>query len=205
MGRTFKVWMLTATLVGINSISNAAPATFTATLSGAAENPPVVTAGNGSATVTLDTAAHTLVINVTFANLTGTSTMAHIHCCAAAPTNSGVASMLPAFTGFPLGVSSGTFLNTFNTLDTSSWNPVFITNNGGTPVGAEAALATALAAGQAYLNIHSSTNGAGEIRGFLAPPAVPIAQVPTLSVYAFGALALLLAAAGFFALRRRSA
>jgi hypothetical protein len=53
--------------------------------------------------------------------------------------------------------------------------------SGGTPAGAEAALAAALAAGEAYLNIHSSTFVGGEIRGFLTlvpePSSVAIVLV----------------------------
>jgi len=34
-------------------------------------------------------------------------------------------------------------------------------------------LFAAIAAGEAYLNIHTSTFGGGEIRGFLVPEATP--------------------------------
>ena len=52
----------------------------------------------------------------------------------------------------------------------SSWNPAFITSNGGTTAGAEAVLATALADGTAYFNIHTTFRPGGEIRGFLTVP-----------------------------------
>jgi len=52
-------------------------------------------------------------------------------------------------------------------LAASSYNPAYITNNGGTPASAWAALRTAIAAGKAYLNIHSNLFPGGEIRGFL--------------------------------------
>jgi hypothetical protein len=58
------------------------------------------------------------------------------------------------------------------TLD-STFNPPFVTANGGTVAGAEAALEASLAAGTAYLNIHTSVFPGGEIRGFLEPAAVP--------------------------------
>ena len=51
----------------------------------------------------------------------------------------------------------------------SSYNPAFVTAHGGTVAGAEADLLAGLKAGQAYLNIHSSTFPGGEIRGFLRP------------------------------------
>jgi hypothetical protein len=50
----------------------------------------------------------------------------------------------------------------------ASYNPAFVTANGGTTAGAEAALLAGLEAGQAYLNIHTTMFPGGEIRGFLA-------------------------------------
>jgi hypothetical protein len=55
----------------------------------------------------------------------------------------------------------------------SSWNPAFIAANGGTPAGAEAALAFGMTTGRAYLNIHTTTFPAGEIRGFLVATPEP--------------------------------
>jgi hypothetical protein len=52
----------------------------------------------------------------------------------------------------------------------SRHNALFIAANGGTVGGAEAALAAALAADKAYFNIHTTTFGGGEIRGFLTVP-----------------------------------
>ena len=58
------------------------------------------------------------------------------------------------FTGFPSGVTSGTYLHLFDLTDASSWNPAFITAGGGPTTGAEAALLAGLAANQTYLNVH---------------------------------------------------
>jgi len=174
-------------------------------LSGPNENPPNASPGTGQALVTLDTTTHQLRVQVTFANLTSNTTMAHIHCCTTAPSNVGVATTVPAFVGFPLGVTSGSMDQTYNTLLAGTWNAAFITNNGGTPAGAEAALAAGLAAGQAYLNIHTVNFGPGEIRGFLQPQTFPfIGSIPTLSQWALAALALILAIASWFVLRRRN-
>jgi hypothetical protein len=148
----------------------ATPITYITSLSGANENPSNASPGTGSATVTLDTIAHTLSIDVTFDNLLGTTTAAHIHCCVAPPGNVGVATQVPTFTGFPLGVTSGTYDNTFDMTLASTYNPSFVTANGGVG-GAEAALIAGLNAGTAYLNIHTSFRPGGEIRGFLQ--AVP--------------------------------
>jgi hypothetical protein len=46
----------------------------------------------------------------------------------------------------------------------SSYNGSFITGNGGTTASAELALAAQIAAGKAYLNIHSQSFTGGEIR-----------------------------------------
>jgi hypothetical protein len=86
---------------------HAATLTFGASLSGANENQVVVTPGTGNVTVVLDTIAQTLQINGSFANLTLNTTAAHIHCCQPLGTNAGVASVVPTFSGFPLGVTSG--------------------------------------------------------------------------------------------------
>jgi CHRD domain/PEP-CTERM motif len=61
----------------------------------------------------------------------------------------------------------------FDMTQGSTWNPAFITANGFTPAGAEAALADGAADGEAYLNIHTSAFPGGEIRGFLTPTPEP--------------------------------
>jgi hypothetical protein len=42
-----------------------------------------------------------------------------------------VATTLPTFAGFPLGVTSGTYINTLDLTLASSYNPAFVTANGG--------------------------------------------------------------------------
>jgi hypothetical protein len=77
----------------------------------------------------------------------------------------------PTFAGFPLGVTAGTYDNTLDLTQASSFNPAFVTAQGSV-ANAEAALVQSLADGKAYLNIHSSVYPGGEIRGFLMPGAV---------------------------------
>jgi len=74
-------------------------------------------------------------VNVTFSDLVGTVTATHIHAATAKPgvVTAGVATVTPTFTGFPSGVTSGSYNHIFDIALASSWNPSFITSNGGTP------------------------------------------------------------------------
>jgi len=195
--------ILTGASLGLALPSEAA--IYTANLAGGNENPATPSTGTGSTTVTIDTTAHTLQVIVSFSGLTSGTTASHIHCCIVPNGNAGVATTTPTFAGFPLGVASGSYNQTFNTLSASTWNPAFITANGGTPASAEAVLAAGLAAGQAYLNIHTTNFPGGEIRGFLLAASTISSVVPTLSQWAIGFLAVVLIFVGYFALRRRSA
>ena len=160
---------------------------YQANLDGPSE--PTISPGTGTALVDYDNTAHTLRVQATFTGLLGTVTASHIHSATAVPGTgtAGVATMTPTFVGFPSGVTSGTYDHTFDMTLPTSWNASFITNNGGTPASAEAALASGLAAGKAYLNIHTQQFPGGEIRGFLQ--LVP--EPGTLVLAAAGALALL--------------
>jgi hypothetical protein len=108
-------------------------------------------------------------VRASFTGLLGTTTASHIHACTDPPGvgTAGVATQTPSFSGFPLGVTSGTYDHTFDMTLASSYNPAYVTAHGGTAAAAEAALATCLTAGGAYYNIHSNLYPAGEIRGFL--------------------------------------
>lgn len=153
--------------------SQASPLTFTALLNGASEAPPNASPGTGSATVIFNTAAHTMDVSVIFSGLLGNTTASHIHCCTAAPStgNVGVATTTPTLPGFPLGVSAGSYSHLFDMTLASSYNPAFVTAQGGTPATAEAALFAGMLAERSYFNIHSTLFAGGEIRGFLQ--AVP--------------------------------
>lgn len=155
--------------------SHGAPMYFTGSLSGPAEAPPNASPGTGTTVVTYDPVTQFLTLSTSFSGLQGNTTAAHIHCCTATANTlaAGVATQVPTFVGFPLGVTSGTYQNTFDLTQAASWNPAFITANGGTPASAEAALAAGLLANKSYLNIHTSTFPGGEIRGFLTPQVAP--------------------------------
>lgn len=140
--------------------------------------------------ITFDDVTKVLTINVAwgsgngFTDLTGAASAAHVH----GPTTSSGVGSFTENAGVLFGLTSSPF--TFN----SSASSGFIT-------GSSAALNTtneaALLAGQLYINVHTSTNAGGEIRGNLVNPTA----VPEPSTYA--ALAGLVAAAIVGARRRR--
>lgn len=131
--------------------------------------------GSGSVLVTIDLDAVTMRVEASFAGLSGTTTAAHIHCCTAVPNGGtvGVATQTPSFVGFPLGVTSGSFDNTFDMTLSGSFNTTFLNASGGTPATALSTLLAGLDAGRAYFNIHTSLFPGGEIRAFLAPVPEP--------------------------------
>ena len=153
---------------------NAAVIDYTATLSSAGEGPTVISSGTGFAEVVINTVAQTMNVSVTFSGLTSGTTASHIHATTSSPFtgNAGVATSVPYFPGFPLNVTSGTYSMLFDLTSASTYNPSFVSANGGTVAGAEAALEAALMNGEAYLNIHTSNYPGGEIRGFLVAPEI---------------------------------
>jgi CHRD domain len=116
---------------------------FKATLNGASEVPPTSSAGTGTATVTLDTATRKLTWDVTYSALTGPAMAAHIHGPADPGQNAAVV--------------------------------VPLTGNLKSPIKGSKVLTTAevadLEADKYYVNIHTTANKGGEIRGqlMLAP------------------------------------
>jgi hypothetical protein len=170
-GRSALAALLLLVSAGALSAVDAAIVTYTATLDGASESPPVASAGSGFATVEIDAVAHTMRVVFTFSGLTGTTTASHIHAATATAGTgtAGVATQTPTFASFPTGVTSGSYDATFDMTQAASYNPAYVTANGGTIAGAEAALFQAIADGKAYLNIHTTFAPGGEIRGFLQP------------------------------------
>ncbi|MGE5268653.1 MAG: CHRD domain-containing protein [Thiohalocapsa sp.] len=123
--------------------AHAATVAYKANMSGAAEVPPVQTAGKGTAQVNVDTATKGVSWRVDYSGLSGPATAAHIHCGAAPGTNAGVA--------VPLGQG-----------------PTAASPMQGTGTMTDAQLAE-LQAGKCYVNVHTAANKNGEIRGQLAP------------------------------------
>jgi CHRD domain len=149
--------------------------TFGGILSGANEVPPNTSPGSGSVTVVLDPTAETIQILASFFDLGTPDMAAHIHCCQTTPgTNVGVATTIPAFAGFPLNVTQGTYLSpVFSLEDPSFFNPAFVMLQGGMEQ-AETALIAGIQNGQTYFNIHTTQFTGGELRTQLLPLGVPV-------------------------------
>ena len=153
--------------LGFASAASATPIVYTATLAGSNEVPPTGSPGTGSAVFTLN--GDILTVFELFSGLLAPASAAHIHCCAPVGTNASVA--VP-FTGFP-SATSGTYNATFDLTLASSYNPAFISAEGGTVAGAEAALIAGLNGGLTYANIHDSIFPGGEIRGQITATPEP--------------------------------
>ena len=188
--------LLAGALLAVAAPAQAVPVVFVASLSGPAEAPPNASPGTGTGRVTLDVAAQTLRVEMSFSGLTSGTTASHIHCCTAAPNTgtAAVATQVPTFVDFPLGVTGGSYDRVFDLTDAATYNPTFVTDvGGGTVAGAFAALVAGIEGQKAYLNIHTSEFPRGEIRGFLGAEAAPIPEPATVSLMLGGLAALALA------------
>jgi hypothetical protein len=173
MIRPLSLVALAVALLAVSQASQAAFIVYVATLNGPNESPPTSSPGTGSAEVDIDTVANTMRVRVSFSGLESNTTASHIHSPTTIPFMGtvGVATTTPTFPNFPLSVTSGTYDQTLDLTQASSYNPSFVTANGGTTASAEAALLSSIAAGTSYLNIHTTMFGGGAIRGFLVPAA----------------------------------
>jgi hypothetical protein len=183
-----KLLVFTAFMSAAAQLLPGATIVYVAGLSGAAESPANSSTATGNATVTIDTVLNLMRVQVQFSGLTNVTTASHIHCCTATPGTgtAGVATVTPTFTGFPSGVTSGTYDRTFNLLPviaTDTYNQAFV-NSFGSIQAAETALLAGLAAGDAYLNIHTTQFPGGEIRGFLVATPEPATWIAGLGLLA---------------------
>ncbi|TAN10684.1 MAG: CHRD domain-containing protein [Burkholderiaceae bacterium] len=133
-------------LAGTLTLAQAAPVSFDVPLTGAAQVPPVQTAGSGDAKLTFDPSTRVVTWNITFSNLSSPVTMAHFHGPAAAGKNA------------PVKV----WLSERGSKDVAS------------PITGKATLsadeAQMFEASEMYVNVHSKDHPSGEIRGQVVPP-----------------------------------
>lgn len=155
--------------------------------------------GTGSGTVDYDDIAHTLSLQAIWSGLSGNTTASHIHLPTTTPFTgtAGVVITPGTLVNFPVGVTSGSYSMTFDMTDSATYPAAYITANGGTTAGAEAAVFAAFNEGRAYWNIHTSTFGGGEIRAFVTPVPEP----STLALLGLGVAGI---AAGVWSKRRAS-
>ncbi|MDP3853797.1 CHRD domain-containing protein [Phenylobacterium sp.] len=184
MSRRLLAASAAAAFLAVAGSADAAIVYFGTTLSGSSEVPPVASLGSGDVLVAIDDVLLTMTVSADFTGLTGLVTAAHIHCCAPEGTNVGVATTVPTFTGFPSGVTSGSYFHVFDMTDASSYRPGFITASGGTAAGAFAALYAGMKAEDSYFNLHTTVYPGGEIRGQLS--VVPEPQTWALMITGFG-------------------
>ena len=189
MARISRLVLSALVLAALSSVSRASLIQYTVNLDGPSESPPNGSPGTGFGTVDYDNVAHTLHVHVDFQGLVAPTTASHIHCCTPTPgvSTAGVATTTPSFAGFPNGVTAGTYDNVLDLTLASSYNPTFVSNNGGTTASAELALMNGAAQGKAYWNIHTQAFPGGEIRGFLQPVPEPA----SLALIGFGTLLIL--------------
>jgi hypothetical protein len=171
-----KSWLLGATALLSCGVATAAPFSFSATLDGAQESPPVASAGTGTGTGTLNGGPGTWVFtySLTYSGLTGTiaAPFAHIH-QAPAGANGPIVHNLDGASLPPIaGSTSGTIIGDWRFDDATQ--PLTDT------------LAGALLAGNTYFNLHTSSFPPGEIRGQILRVSEP--GTALLALVGFGLL-----------------
>ena len=155
--------LLSLAIAGVFALAFSAPAqaqnlTFTAALHGGNENPGVLTGSAGTATVTWNTNTKTGTYRVDVFNMPVGTTASHIH--VGAPGQNG-----PVIINFT--VPAGGISNDFGLTGNISCTDVVAR----APQGINSCedFEQALMLGNTYVNVHSTNNPGGEIRGQLNP------------------------------------
>jgi len=170
MSRLLPGFMMVALSLSFALPAHAAKPQYRAALTGASESPENGSAGTGNVRITVDPEDHTLRIQGMFGGLLAKTTGAHLDVPASNPANGTIAATaIPAFSGFPVGVKSGSFNKTLDLTQKSTYNPAFLSANGGSASRAEKALLAMLAAGKGFFNLTTAGMPGGEIGGFLQP------------------------------------
>ena len=180
-----------AALLGATGLAEAHTLVFQTTLSGANEDIPNASSAIGTSTVTLDLDLVEMRVEIDFSGLTGPATAAFIHGSTILPFTGTAGPMTPALadSGFPLGVTSGTYSHTFDLTVASGYHPSFITASGGAVFQALIALEASFENGTAYLNLQSAAFPNGEIRGFYTE-AAPVPEPASFAMLGAGGCAL---------------
>jgi CHRD domain/PEP-CTERM motif len=188
--------------VATQTVVRADTITYDAVLNGASVIPPTTSPGTGFGSVIINTVLQTMEVEIEFSGLESPATASHVHCCTSTPGtgNAGVATQVPAFVGFPLGVTSGTYDHTFDLTLASTYNPAFVTAKGSV-ANAESALLAGLAADESYMNVHTTMFPGGEISGFLT---VATPEPSSLLLIGAGLLGLVVIGRGKFMLNTPS-
>lgn len=136
--------------------------TYTANLTAAAERTTVT--GNptatGTATLTLDDDKHLTVSVVVSGNLTSDITMSHIHGPASTAESAGIILDFMPSMGAVIAAHTRTGMVVNTTYDLAA-----LSGTGGVLKVSADSLITLLNNGKAYVNVHTTTNTNGEIRG----------------------------------------
>jgi hypothetical protein len=151
--------VLSLTIAGLLTLAFSAAAqaqTFTATLHGGNENPGVVTGSAGTATVTLNTATNTITYRVEVYNMPVGTTASHIHVGAQGVNGPVVIN---------LTVPAGGISNDFALTGTATTTDLVARAAQG--INSWEDFVQALLLGNMYVNVHSTANPGGEIRGQL--------------------------------------
>lgn len=150
--------MAAALLVGAAAAS-AQVVVASATLGGGEETPILLSGAAGTAEVAIDTAAKEFAVTLRIFNIPTTTTAGHIH---AGPK--GIAG--PVVIDFPaIAGRLGDFVTTFR-VGEASFRPAAAIG-----INTIDDVIQAVATGNAYVNIHTTTFPGGEIRGQLVPKA----------------------------------
>jgi hypothetical protein len=164
--------LATASALAVPALAQTAggPGQYSAGAVGALETPPNASPGIGI--IKLDVGGRSMSLDMSYNDLLSPATAAHIHCCTTAAF-AGTAPIAVPFDTFTAGSTSGSYSNTFALGSTATYDAAFLSSNGGTAQGAASALLAAIAANEAYVNIHSTQYPDGEIRGWLVAAPVP--------------------------------
>jgi hypothetical protein len=142
--RTALPFLLLAGLVWTGAV-NAASLSFKVPLSGAQSVPPVDTSGKGTADLTYDPTTRVVTWNINYSGLSSPVTMAHFH----GPAKEG---------------QNGPVVIWLTTQGKAPTNPIKGT------VTLTPEQAKQFSAGEWYVNVHTESHPAGEIRGQVMPP-----------------------------------